>query len=317
MTTPDVILTMHNDPEQKRRWSEISGAEVLTRSDLEADPDAIAGVTVVFGHLSDEQVEAAHRLRWMQVMGAGVERLLTDTVRARDFTITNASGIHAEPITEHMFAMVLAALRHLPEAWEHQRRRQWSRFAYEMGVGMLAGRTLGVLGVGAIGGHSARVGEAFGMQVLGLRRSGEPHPNVERMFTPDDRLGFFSECDVVMNSMPLTPATRGFMGRGEFAALPDGAIVCNAGRGPTIDSDALLEALESGRLGAACLDVTDHEPLPEDHPLWTAPNCYITPHYSGWQPAYMQRAADVFEDNLRRWLAGEPLRNVVDREHGY
>lgn len=137
------------------------------------------------------------------------------------------------------------------------------------------------------------------------------------MYSPDSRLEFFSRCDVVVNILPLTEATRGFMGRPEFDALPPGAIVCNAGRGPTIDTGALLQALDSGRLGAALLDVTDPEPLPPEHPLWRHPRALITPHYSGAHPDYAERAGRIFLENLRLFLDGKPLRNVVDKEAGY
>jgi phosphoglycerate dehydrogenase-like enzyme len=155
------------------------------------------------------------------------------------------------------------------------------------------------------------------MRVLGLRRSGEPHPNVERMYTMEEREAFFRECDVVMNSLPLTEKTRHAMSWDEFAALKPGAIVINTGRGGTINTEALLDALRSGRLGAALLDVTDPEPLPEDHPLWSMEHVYLTPHYSGAHPGYQERAGRIFLENLRRYLAGEPLVNVVDKGEGY
>ena len=137
------------------------------------------------------------------------------------------------------------------------------------------------------------------------------------MYTPEERLAFLGECDVVMNTLPLTAGTRGFLGRAEFAALRPGTILVNTGRGGTVDTDALLDALRSGHLGAALLDVTDPEPLPPDHPLWTTDNVYITPHYSGSRPDYGERADAIFLDNLRRYLAGQPLVNVVDKREGY
>ena len=142
-------------------------------------------------------------------------------------------------------------------------------------------------------------------------------PDVDGRFSSNDKHGFCGGCDVIMNSLPLTEKTRGFLGAPEFAAMKPGVIVINTGRGATIDTDALLDALGSGQVGAALLDVTDPEPLPADHPLWTAPNVFITPHYSGAHPTYDERANAIFLDNLRRFLAGEPLRNVVDKREGY
>ena len=290
---------------------------VVTRGQLEESPELLQNVQVAYGWLPEAQIAEATHLRWLQTMGAGVNGLLTPALRARDLVITNASGIHAEPITEHMFGMLLMHTRRLAEAWERQKTHHWGGYDYGANVGMLAGRTLGVLGVGAIGGHSARVGKAFGMRVLGLRRSGEPHPDVARMYAPDELPAFLSECDVVMNSLPLTDKTRGLLGANEFEALKPGAIIINTGRGATMDTGALMAALQSGHLGAALLDVTDPEPLPADHPLWAMDNVSITPHTSGSHPGYGSRADAIFLDNLRRFLAGEPLRNVVDKNEGY
>ena len=291
--------------------------EVVTPDELKAKPELLEELQIAFGGLSRVQLPEAKKLKWLQTAGAGVNGLLTPELRDRDLILTNASGIHAEPITEHMFGMLLMVTRRLAEAWDQQKTRQWKGYDFGGNVSLLAGKTLGVLGVGAIGGHSAKVGQAFGMRVLGLRRTGEPHPHVERMYTDADRLEFFRECDVVMNSLPLTEKTRHAMSWDEFAALKPGAIVVNTGRGGTINTDALLDALRSGRLGAALLDVTDPEPLPEDHPLWTMERVYITPHTSGAHPGYNERAGKIFLENLRRYLAGEPLINVVDKREGY
>jgi D-2-hydroxyacid dehydrogenase (NADP+) len=291
--------------------------EIVTPAQIEAQPDLLGQVEIAYGWLSGDQIARATNLRWLQTGGAGVEGLLTPPVRASDLILTNARGVGAAPITEHMFGMLLMETRRLAQAWDRQKTHQWNGDGLGDHVGLLWGKTLGVLGVGAIGGHSAEVGKAFGMRVVGLRRGGGPHPAVERMYTPDQRREFLAECDVVMNTLPLTDATRGFLGRDEFAVLKAGAILINTGRGATVDTDALLDALRSGHLGAALLDVTDPEPLPADHPLWTTENVYLTPHYSGSRPDYGERADAIFLDNLRRYLAGEPLVNVVDKGEGY
>jgi D-2-hydroxyacid dehydrogenase (NADP+) len=288
------VFSSYTDPGFLEEVRKVSERVVLhTPAALDADPSLIARVEVVFGGLSAEQMAQASSLRWLQTVGAGVDGLLTPAVTESELVVTNASGIHAEPITEHMFGMLLMVTRRLAEAWDQQKCRLWSGYDFGASVQMLAGKTLGVLGVGAIGGHSARVGRAFGMRVLGLRRTGAPHPDVECMYGPEERMEFLRECNVVMNSMPLTPATAGFLGGDELAALPPGAIVINTGRGGTIVTDALVSSLREGHLGAALLDVTDPEPLPPDHPLWSMERVYITPHYSGAHPcAAMWRAGN-------------------------
>ena len=291
--------------------------EIITPAKLEEQAGLLSQVEIAYGGLNREQIASATNLRWLQLGHAGVNGFLTPQMQARDFILTNASGVHAAPITEHMFGMLLMVTRRLAQAWDRQKTHQWSAEGLGGQVGLLWGKTLGVLGVGAIGGHSAHVGKAFGMRVLGLCRGGGVNPDVERMYVSDQRMQFLAACDVVMNTLPLTERTRGFLGRSELAAMKPGAILINTGRGGTVDTDALMDALQSGQLGAACLDVTDPEPLPEGHPLWTTPNAYLTPHYSGDRPDYGERADAIFLDNLRRYLAGEPLVNVVDKREGY
>lgn len=293
---------------------ELVGAEELPRH-----PELVEQVEVAFGGLGLGQLAAAVRLRWLQTTGAGVNGLITPETRGRGVRITNTSGMHADSITEHMFGLLLLHARRLAEAWDQQKSRRWKGYDFLAPgrLGTLRGQTLGILGVGAIGAQAASVGRAFGMRVLGLRRSGAPHPEVERMFTPDQRLELLAACDVVMVLLPLTEATHHFVGAAELAVLPRGAVLINAGRGTTVHTEAMLEALRSGQLGAAMLDVTDPEPLPEDHPLWTMENVYITPHYGGHHPHYQQRAGAVFLENLRRYLAGEELLNPVDMDAGY
>jgi D-2-hydroxyacid dehydrogenase (NADP+) len=290
--------------------------EIVTPAQIEAQPDLLGQVEIAYGWLGGDQLAKATRLRWLQTGGAGVEGLIPH-VQTADLILTNARGVGAAPITEHMFGMLLMVTRRLAQAWDRQKTRQWNGDGLGDQVGLLFGKTLGVLGVGAIGGHSAEVGKAFGMRVVGLRRGGGAHPAVEKMYTPGERAAFLAECDVVMNTLPLTGATRGFLGRAEFAALRPSAILVNTGRGGTVNTDALMESLRSGRLAAALLDVTDPEPLPPDYPLWTMENVYLTPHYSGSRPDYGECADAIFLDNLRRYLAGRPLINVVDKREGY
>ena len=291
--------------------------EILSPEQIQEHPERLSTVEAAYGWLSQAQISRASNLRWLQLSSAGVNSLLTPEIRERDLILTNARGIHAEPITEHMFGMLLMITRRLGEAWDRRKSGQWNSDGLGDRVTMLAGKTLGVLGVGAIGGQSAKVGQAFGMRVAGLRRGGAPHPHVDRMYTLDQTHAFLAACDVIMNTLPLTEQTRGFLGAEEFDAMKPGAILINTGRGATVDTDALIDALNAGKLGAALLDVTDPEPLPEGHPLWTTPNVFITPHYSGAHPEYGERADKIFLENLRRYLAGETLMNVVNKNEGY
>ena len=281
------------------------------------DKEALLRAHVVYGGVKPDEIENAENLRWLQLQSAGVNRWDLPALAAKNVQLTNASGIHAAPIVEQMFGMLLMNTRSLDKALLEQPKHDWRGFKMDAEMRIISGKTLGVLGVGAIGKHAAQVGRAFGMRVVGLRNSGEPMGDVEQMFTPDERLDFFAQTDVVMNSLPITKDTHGFMSGAEFAALPDGAIVINVGRGETIDTDALMNWLQSGTGRAALLDVTDPEPLPPDHPLWEVPGVFITAHSSGNRPDYEARADDIFVDNLSRFIAGETLHNLVDLSAGY
>ena len=208
--------------------------EVVSRHDLEKNPSLIAELEIAYGHLRPEQILQATKLRWLQTPGAGVDRFNTSAFSDRDIIFTTTSGMHAEPIAEHMFGMVLMVTRRLHIAREQQRSRQWR--SPDGSVDILSGKSLGLLGVGAIGTHCACVGKAFGMRVIGLRRSSEPHPAIEQIFTCEERFAFLAQSDIVMNTLPLTEKTRHFLSEREFAAMKPGSMIVNAGRGATIDT---------------------------------------------------------------------------------
>ncbi|MBW3635712.1 MAG: D-2-hydroxyacid dehydrogenase [Armatimonadetes bacterium] len=316
MNAQTTLFLSRDDAELRQKIGEVAPQiEIVSRAQLKDHPERIEHIEIAYGGLGRDQIANATALKWFQNGGAGVNGLLSPELAARDVTITSVSGIHARCIAEHLFGMLLSLTRELHSAREAQNRREWK----PLGANTLSlyGKTLGVLGVGAIGAQIARVGRAFEMKPIGLRRGRAGHPEIETMFSPENRLEFFAQAQIVMNTLPLTDATRGFMGEAEFEALPDGAIVLNAGRGATIDTTALLRGLQSGKLRAALLDVTDPEPLPAAHPLWEMPNVFITAHYAGAHPEYNAEADAIFLDNLRLYLAGEPLHHVVDKTAGY
>ena len=316
MTEPPIIILLtHDTPAFVLDGARALSPHVrfITRDALERDPALLEQVEVSFGVPRPEWWTQMRALRWVQASGAGADRWLVPKAAAHPAVFT-AAHIHAEPIAEHLFALLLAFTRKLLPALHQQAEHRWA------GLGdpeVLSGKTLGLVGVGVIGRRAAELGAAFGMRVLGMRRSGGPAPHVERMYTPEQKAELLPLCDVLMLTIPLTPRTRCFLGPEEFALLKPGALLFNIGRGKTVDTQALLDALHSGRLAGAGLDVTDPEPLPPNHPLWDAPNVLITPHNSGSQPDYGERAGDYFLANLRRYLAGQPLEGVIDKAEGY
>ena len=310
-----LVILLGDDSESLRaRAREIApDCEIISPT----DENSLERAHVIYEGVKPGEIGGATNLRWLQLVSAGVNRWPIEELGARGVQVTTTSGIHAQPITEHLFGMLLMKTRALDVAAREQPKCDWRGVNYNPLVQRIADKTLGVLGVGAIGSHAARVGRAFDMRVIGLRNGDTPDPSVEQMFAPAQKLEFFGQSNVVMNSLPLTENTRGFMGQAEFEALPDGAIVMNVGRGETIETASLMAWLRSGRAGAALLDVTDPEPLPPDHPLWTMENVRITPHYSGNHPEYGARADEIFLDNLQRFVNDEPLHNVVDADAGY
>lgn len=261
----------------------------------------------------------ARNLRWFQQWSAGADWLLRHPEAVElDFVLTSTSGMHAIQITEHIFALLLAFARRIDQSVRHQARREWMSDEQKQAVFELAGKTMVLIGVGAIGERTAQVAGAFGMRVLGVRRDpAKSVPGVESMFGPDRLLDVLPEADCVVVTAPLTSETRKMIGEQELRAIKPTAYLVNIGRGGIIDERALIQALDEGWIAGAGLDVFEEEPLPEDSPLWNADNVIITAHYAGITPVYDERAMAIFLDNLKRYRAGKPLRNVVDKRLGY
>ncbi len=285
------------------------------RSEIES---LMGDVEIATGHVAPALLAKAPNLRWYQQWGAGADWLMRHPeIAARDFIITNASGVHAIQISEHILAFLLAFARRLPDAVRAQSQRRWQKQRHD-DVSELAGKTLLLIGVGAIGERTARLAAALGMRVLGIRRNPmDAVPGVEQIGGPDRLHPFLSQADFVALTVPLTGETRKMIGERELRLMKPTAYIVNIGRGGTIDEAALVRALREGWIAGAGLDVFEKEPLPEDSPLWAMPNVIVTAHYAGATPAYDERAMAIFLENLRRYHAGMPLINVVDKRLGY
>jgi phosphoglycerate dehydrogenase-like enzyme len=252
-------------------------------------------------------------LRWIHTISAGVDHLLFPELRESDAILTNASGVFNVPIAETVMAYILAVVKRLPEFWAHQRKHRWEKLPLRE----LRGLTVGIVGLGDIGTEVARLCRAFGMRVLGLRRRPAPSDLADEVLPPDRLQDLLARSDFVVIAVPLTAETRGMIGRAELAAMKPDAWLVNISRGAIVDEEALVEALREGRIGGACLDVFAEEPLPPESPLWDMPNVIITPHNSWSSPHIEEREIALFLENLRRYVAGEPLLNVVDKQAGY
>lgn len=256
----------------------------------------------------------APKLRWIQMTSAGVEHIAPFDWLPEHVIITNNSGVHAARHGEFALTAILMLNNSIPFIATNQRVSRWqTRFSSPV-----IGKTLAVIGVGHIGGRAAQHAKQLGMNVLGVRRTGEPHPHVDEMFRPPELDKVLPRADFVLVTLPLTPATHNFIGRRELALMKQGAGLANLGRGATVDYAAMAEALASGKLSGAVLDAFEEEPLPASSPLWATPNAIVSPHCSSSDPErYVPMTLDLTFQNIERFLAGEPLLNRIDRKLGY
>jgi phosphoglycerate dehydrogenase-like enzyme len=295
--------------------------EVVRASTQEEALAAAADADGILGLLNARLLEAAPRLRRAQVGSAGVERYVSlGRIASREVVLTNAQALMGPQIADHAVALLLALMRALPAAIDNQRGdHAWDlpdRSRERMAE--LRGKTVLVAGLGGIGREVAKRLHAFGARVVATNRSGgAPPPFVERLVRSDRLLELAALAHAVVVCVPLTPETDGMFDARFFATLPPGAWLVNIARGRCVDTGALVEALKSGRLAGAGLDVTDPEPLPPSHELWAFPNVIVTPHDAGATDAGEDRRFLLFRENLRRFAAGEALLSVVDPVAGY
>jgi len=321
-TPPRKVLWRNYWPERLPLLALVApGVEIVPFTDNEEAVELVGDADAVIGTATRELLSAGSKLRWIQVGGAGVERYMAiPKLKNGDVLLTNGQKIASPEIGEHVMALTRALARGLGYAITAQNRREWirSEIGDQAPLQRLRGKTMLVVGLGGIGTEVARLASAAEMQVTGIRssrRSGPPF--VDRVGLTEDLAAFAAEADVVVNCLPMTPDTADIFDQALFKVMKPTAFFVNVGRGGTVDTEALIAALEEGEIAGAGLDVTDPEPLPTDHPLWTAPNLIITPHYAAWSDIGRERRWLLYRENLRRFVAGEPLLSVVDPERGY
>ena len=299
--------------------AEVNVMSPATREEAEAllpEADAVLGFIV-----RPENLARARRLRWIHSTAAGVTGMLFPELVASDVVVTNARGLHADAMAEHALAVMLAFARKLHRARDWQHAHEWAQgrtWEEAPSIGSLAGTTLGLIGLGAIGSAIAVRAKALGMRVLAVRRRPAIDPGPADEQWPVSRLReVLPRVDWLVIAAPQTSETERLIGREELASLRPGARLMNLGRGALVDEPALIEALRAKQVAGAALDVFEKEPLPPSSPLWDLPEVILTPHTSGLAPRLWERAMEQFTANLRRFVAGEPLANVVDKRAGY
>lgn len=271
-----------------------------------------ADVLVTFGKEIDvKAVEQASRLKWLHVMAAGVDQLPFEALMERELLVTNAKGIHAIPIAEYTFAVMLQITRSLNELAEAERAKRW---ASECRVTELWGKTLGIVGVGSIGKEIARRAKVFGMTTLGVNTDGRAADSIDEMFPMSELERLLVVSDFVVLTVPLLPSTHHLIDAEKLRLMKESAYLVNIARGSVVDEQALIHTLSENRIAGAVLDVFEQEPLPPNHPFWTMDNVMITPHISGRSPLYMTRAVELFTKNLTLYSEGKraQMHNVID-----
>jgi phosphoglycerate dehydrogenase-like enzyme len=332
-----IVSTVALQPAQRSAiLSAVPGADLADRQCRTAEEVGElvgAGCDVLLTFRVPNDIANRASVKWIQLLSAGADHVLGGPLKGSKIPITTASGIHATPIAEYTMASMLAYAHRIHLAIRAQVRREWMRSgAFMAGVDDIRGQTLSIIGYGSIGRETARLAAAFGMKVLALKRDpseradagwcpvglGDPDGKIPaRYFGPEDREAILRESDYVSVTLPLTDHTRKFIGEREFAAMKPGAYLVNIGRGEVIDERAMAAALSAKKIGGAGLDVFEHEPLEASSPLWDLENVILTPHISGANRGYMDKACELFAENLKRFVANRPLLNLIDPNLGY
>ncbi|SEO87626.1 D-2-hydroxyacid dehydrogenase [Propionispora vibrioides] len=291
------------------------GSSIIT-ADLSTAGQHIANtdILVAWGNQDIRQLyTAAPQLRWVHALSAGVEDWLFPELVNSSTLLTNSKGIHGIPISEHVLALMLAFTRGLNLLIPQQHHKQWKRVR----VDEIHEKTIGIVGLGNIGREIAKKAKALGMHVVATKREATTELFVDALYTPDYLTKMLSICDFVVMSLPLTEETNGMFNLDYFSAMKRTAYFINIARGGVIVEADLITALEQQLIQGAGLDVFAQEPLPDTSPLWNMPNVIITPHLAGLSPSYLDRAIQLFADDLTRFIDNDQILNIVDKQKGY
>lgn len=314
-----LLITTHWVQSYLKDWErEFPQVEFVGGSTPEEILAAAADAEVAFGPVNEELFHAAKKLRWIQSGSAGVEWLgSAPSLRESDVMVTNTRGAHATTIAEHTLGMLIFLARRFDELYEAQKRHEWIRGQGAPRVG-LVGMTMGIIGLGQLGRAIAKRAHAFEMNIIAVDVNEVPKPDyVSEVGRLDGMADLMQRSDVVVVATPITEETRGMIGPDLLRMMKPSAYLLVISRGGIIHEPTLAEMLRSGQLAGAGLDVTAIEPLPADNELWDCPNIIITPHNSPSSAQTHANVMSIMKDNLRRYLAGQPLTNLVDKKLGY
>jgi phosphoglycerate dehydrogenase-like enzyme len=316
---PKKIMILGAGPAELAQLQAAAPGVELVAIKSRSDAKMGAGADAIIGSCSPDLLAVSDRIHWVQSLSAGVEQCVAlPPIKQRRILLTNMQRIRSAPIAEHALAMMLALSRRLDGFMREQARGHWNKAVADSGLRELGGKTALIVGLGGIGTEIAKRAHALGMKVTATRHADRNGPDyVSYVGLPDEMLKLAKEADVIFNAAPLTPATTNLFNAEFFATLKPTALFINVARGRSVVTADLIEALRSGRLAGAGLDVTDPEPLPDGHPLWSAPHVIITPHIASDSDLPDDKVWAVVTENLRRYVAGEKMLSVVDPDRGY
>ena len=307
----------------ERLMQEFPRLQITQRDSYEGIEEYLRDAEIIFsGSLRPEQFAAARNVRWIHAPSAAVHQLLFPELVKSDVVVTNSREVHGPVVAEHVMALIFALAKKIPQAALFQQKHIWGQEAiWNEGPRPreIAGATVGLIGVGSIGGRVAQMASAVGMRVIAVREhveKGKPE-GVQAIFEPAALDEMLKQSDYVVIAAPLIDETHELINAERLAVMKPEACLINVGRGAQVNESALIAALRSRRIAKAALDVFEQEPLPPDSPLWDVENLLITPHIAGLTDKVWHRHYDLFSDNLRRYLARQPLRFVVDKQKGY
>jgi len=286
--------------------------DIVAASGPEEALPLVTGCNIILGEpgLIDAVLSAANQLEWVQSSWAGVDRLCHSDLR-QDYVLTGVKGIFGALISEYVMTYLFALERRIFDMHGNQFEKRWQPMPYRLAKDV----TLGIVGLGSIGRHIARVAQCYGLRVIGLNRSGKSCDGVEKVFTSENQDQFLAQSDYVVLTLPDTPQTRHFVNADILAMMKSSATLINVGRGSIINEPDLVTALQQGQIASAVLDVFETEPLPADSLLWSLPNVYVTPHIAA--ASFPEDVVAIFVDNYDRFIQQRPLMHVIDFERGY
>ncbi len=291
--------------------------DVVRELDPEKAREQFRDAEIFCGFQLPGPLAEARELKWVQLVSAGAEHIFDTGILRSDILVTTASGVHAHAIAEYVLGAMVMLARHIPEILAESARREWRPQRQRAYYGEeLHGKTVGVLGLGAIGQQVATTSRCLGMRVLGIRRGGGAGV-ADEVFTPERLMEMLPRCDFVVVTLPLTAETRNLLGERELRAMKPTAFLINVARGHIVEEGPLVRALREGWIAGAAVDVFSEEPLPRESEMWDLPNLIVTPHMAGNFSAYLDRVMDILRENLRRYVAGEPMVNLLDKQRGY